>query len=227
MKLLYLGKTKDVYQLDNGNVLLKFKDDCTGAEGVFDPGANTVGLTIEGIGKANLQVTARYFEMLKEAGIKTHYISADIENSAMEVLPAKPFGKGVEVICRLRATGSFIRRYGAYIEDGAKLAGGYVEVTLKDDAKGDPLITSEGLAVLGIMSEDLFKAMKEQTLRITGIIADDLEAKGLELWDIKFEFGYHNGEVILIDEISSGNMRVYKDGKFVPPMELTQMILND
>ena len=35
MKLLYLGKTKDVYQLDNGNVLLKFKDDCTGAEGVF------------------------------------------------------------------------------------------------------------------------------------------------------------------------------------------------
>ncbi|MGB3990135.1 MAG: phosphoribosylaminoimidazolesuccinocarboxamide synthase, partial [Acetivibrionales bacterium] len=74
MKLLYLGKTKDVYQLDNGNVLLKFKDDCTGAEGVFDPGANTVGLTIEGIGKANLQVTARYFEMLKEAGIKTHYI---------------------------------------------------------------------------------------------------------------------------------------------------------
>ena len=227
MKLLYLGITKDVYQLDNGNVLLKFKDDCTGAEGVFDPGANTVGLTIEGIGKANLQVTARYFEMLKEAGIKTHYIIADIENSAMEVLPAKPFGKGVEVICRLRATGSFIRRYGAYIEDGAKLAGGYVEVTLKDDAKGDPLITSEGLAVLGIMSEDLFKAMKEQTLRITGIIADDLEAKGLELWDIKFEFGYHNGEVILIDEISSGNMRVYKDGKFVPPMELTRMILND
>ena len=69
--------------------------------------------------------------------------------------------------------------------------------------------------------------MKEQTLRITGIIADDLEAKGLELWDIKFEFGYHNGEVILIDEISSGNMRVYKDGKFVPPMELTRMILND
>ncbi|NMA34122.1 MAG: phosphoribosylaminoimidazolesuccinocarboxamide synthase [Clostridiaceae bacterium] len=227
MKMIYLGKTKDVYQLDNGNVLLKFKDDCTGADGVFDPGANTVGLTIEGIGKQNLQTSVRYFEMLKKAGIRTHYISADIDNAAMEVLPAKPFGKGLEVICRLKATGSFIRRYGAYIEDGADLPGGYVEATLKDDAKGDPLITSEALAVLGIMSEDLFKSMKEQTLRITQIIAEDLKSKGLELWDIKFEFGYNNGEVILIDEISSGNMRVYKNGKIVPPMDLTRMILTD
>lgn len=81
--------------------------------------------------------------------------------------------------------------------------------------------------MLGIMSEDLYKSMKEQTLRITQIIADDLKSKGLELWDIKFEFGYNNGEVILIDEISSGNMRVFKDGKFVPPMELTEMILGD
>lgn len=227
MKMIYLGKTKDVYQLDNGNVLLKFKDDCTGADGVFDPGANTVGLTIEGIGKQNLQTSVRYFEMLKKAGIRTHYISADIDNAAMEVLPAKPFGKGLEVICRLKATGSFIRRYGAYIEDGADLPGGYVEATLKDDAKGDPLITSEALAVLGIMSEDLFKSMKEQTLRITQIIAEDLKSKGLELWDIKFEFGFNNGEVILIDEISSGNMRVYKNGKIVPPMDLTRMILTD
>ena len=227
MKMMYSGKTKDVYQLDNGNVLLKFKDDCTGTDGVFDPGANTVGLTIEGIGRQNLQTSVRFFEMLKKAGIKTHYISADIENATMEALPAKPFGKGLEVICRLKATGSFIRRYGTYIEDGAELPGGYVEATLKDDAKGDPLITSEGLAVLGIMSEDLFKAMKEQTLRITRIIADDLKAKGLELWDIKFEFGYNNGEVILIDEISSGNMRVYKGGRIVLPMELTKMILAD
>lgn len=227
MEKIYKGKTKDVFKLENGNFLLKFKDDCTGRDGVFDPGENSVGLTIEGIGKANLQISIRYFELLKKAGIKTHYISADIENATMEVLPAKPFGKGLEVICRLRATGSFIRRYGAYIEDGAKLPGGYVEATLKDDEKGDPLITSEGLAALGIMSEDLFKKMKEQSLHITSIIANDLKTMGLELWDIKYEFGYNNGEVILIDEISSGNMRVYKNGKFVPPVELTKIILSN
>ena len=226
LEKIYQGKTKDVFALDNGNVMLQFKDDCTGKDGVFDPGENTVGLTIEGIGRANLRTSIRYFELIKAAGIKTHYVSADVDNATMEVLKATPFGKGLEVICRLRATGSFIRRYGAYIEDGTVFENGYVETTLKDDEKGDPLITSEGLEVLGIMSQEMFNQMKEQTLKITRIVADDLASMGLELWDIKFEFGYNNDEVILIDEIASGNMRVYKDGKIVDPVDLTDIILS-
>ena len=226
MNKIYEGKTKDVYSLDNGNVMLKFKDDCTGKDGVFDPGENSVGLTIEGIGKANLQTSIHYFELLKEAGIKTHYVSADVENATMEVLPATVFGHGLEVICRLKATGSFIRRYGAYIADGTPLEGGYVEATFKDDAKGDPLVTSEGLAALGVMSQEMFNDMKAQTLNITKIVAEDLAKKGLDLYDIKFEFGYNKDEVILIDEIASGNMRVYKDGTIVDPMELTKIILD-
>lgn len=225
MKKIYEGKTKDVYSLENGNVLLKFKDDCTGKDGVFDPGENTVGLKIEGIGKANLETSIHFFELLKNAGVKTHYVGADIEEATMEVLPATVFGKGLEVICRLKATGSFIRRYGEYIQDGAVLEGGYVEATLKDDERCDPLITSEGLAALGIMSEEMFKSMKEQTLKITKVVADDLMEKGLDLYDIKFEFGYNKEEVILIDEIASGNMRVYKDGKIVEPVDLTKIIL--
>ena len=141
MKKLYEGKTKDVFELENGNVLLKFKDDCTGKDGVFDPGENSVGLKIDGIGKENLKTSIYYFDMLKEAGIKTHYVSADVENATMEVLPGKVFGHGLEVICRLVATGSFIRRYGEYIADGTVLEGGYVECTFKNDALGDPLVT--------------------------------------------------------------------------------------
>ena len=229
--LVYTGKTKDVFALDNGNYLLKFKDDCTGKDGVFDPGENSVGLTIEGIGKANLQTSVYYFELCKKAGIKTHYVSADIENATMEVISAENFGKaqgggGLEVICRLVATGSFIRRYGEYIKNGTRLEGGYVECTFKNDEKGDPLVTGEGLAALGVMSPALFESMKEQTLKITKIVADDLKTIGLDLWDIKFEFGYNNGEVILIDEIASGNMRVYKGKDIVPPVELTKLILN-
>ena len=226
MEKLYVGKTKDVYKLDNGNVLLKFKDDCTGKDGVFDPGENAVGLTIEGIGRANLETSIHYFELLKKAGIKTHYVGANIEEATMEVLPATVFGHGLEVICRLVATGSFIRRYGEYIADGTVLEGGYVECTFKNDEKGDPLVTSEGLAALGVMSQEMFESMKAQTLKITQIVADDLKSIGLDLWDIKFEFGYNNGEVILIDEIASGNMRVFKDGVYVDPVDLTQMILN-
>jgi phosphoribosylaminoimidazole-succinocarboxamide synthase len=226
MKKIYEGKTKDVYALDNGNVMLKFKDDCTGKDGVFDPGENSVGLTIEGIGRANLQSSIHYFELLKQAGIKTHYVSANLDDATMEVLPATVFGHGLEVICRLVATGSFIRRYGEYIADGTPLEGGYVECTFKNDAKGDPLVTSEGLAALGVMTPEMFASMKEQTLKITKIVADDLKELGLDLWDIKFEFGYNNGEVILIDEIASGNMRVYKGNTIVDPVELTKMINN-
>lgn len=225
MEKIYQGKTKDVYKLENGNVLLKFKDDCTGKDGVFDPGENSVGLTIEGIGKANLETSIKFFEILKQAGIKTHYVSADVDNATMEVLPAKVFGHGLEVICRLKATGSFIRRYGEYIADGTVLEGGYVETTFKDDAKGDPLVTKDGLIALGVMSGEMYDSMKEQTLKITKIVADELAKKGLDLYDIKFEFGYNNDEVILIDEIASGNMRVYKDGKIVDPVELTKIIL--
>ena len=226
MKKVYQGKTKDVYSLDNGNVMLKFKDDCTGKDGVFDPGENTVGLTIEGIGKANLQTSVYYFELLKKAGIKTHYVSANIDDATMEVLPGKVFGHGLEVICRLVATGSFIRRYGEYIKDGTVLEGGYVECTFKNDEKGDPLVTGEGLVALKVMTAEMFQSLKEQTLKITKIVADDLKTIGLDLWDIKFEFGYNGDEVILIDEIASGNMRVYKGDELVEPVELTKLILN-
>ncbi|MEG0273550.1 phosphoribosylaminoimidazolesuccinocarboxamide synthase [Amedibacillus sp. YH-ame10] len=225
MKKIYEGKTKDVYALDNGNVMLKFKDDCTGKDGVFDPGENTVGLTIDGIGKANLETSIHFFEILNDAGVKTHYVGADVENATMEVLNAKVFGQGLEVICRLVATGSFIRRYGAYIEDGTPLTGGLVECTLKDDDKGDPLITKDALVALNIMSDEQYESLKEQTLKITKVVADDLKTMGLDLYDIKFEFGYHNNDVVLIDEIASGNMRVYKDGKIVEPVDLTNIIL--
>ena len=226
MKKIYEGKTKDVYSLENGNVLLKFKDDCTGKDGVFDPGENAVGLTIDGIGKANLETSVYYFNLLKEAGIKTHYVNANVEAAEMEVLPAKVFGQGLEIICRLVATGSFIRRYGEYIADGTPLEGGYVECTFKNDAKGDPLVTSEGLAALGVMTQEMFNSMKEQTLKITKVVADDLKSIGLDLWDIKFEFGYNNGEVILIAEIASGNMRVFRGNEKIDPVELTKLILN-
>ena len=219
-KLVYTGKTKDVFALDNGNYLLKFKDDCTGKDGVFDPGENSVGLTIEGVGDVNLRMSIYFFEKINAAGILTHYVSANLEDTTMEVLPAKVFGKGLEVICRNKAVGSFIRRYGALIESGADLPS-YVETTLKDDEKGDPLITKDALVAIGVMSDAQYEDLKSMTQKITKIVADDLAAKGLELYDIKFEFGYDpEGRVMLIDEVASGNMRVYKNGEYIDPMTL-------
>ena len=223
MKKIYAGKTKDVYALENGNVLLKFKDDCTGKDGVFDPGENAVGLTIDGVGDVNLRMSIYFFEKINAAGIRTQFVSADLENTTMEVLPARVFGKGLEVICRHKAVGSFYRRYSDYIEEGADLDA-YVEMTFKNDEKGDPLVTKEGLIALGVMSDAQYEDMKVMTQKITDIVAKDLLNKGLVLYDIKFEFGYDkDGNVMLIDEISSGNMRVYKDGKYIDPMTLSKL----
>ena len=223
MKLVYTGKTKDVFALDNGNYLLKFKDDCTGKDGVFDPGENSVGLTIDGEGDVNLRMSIYFFEKVNAAGIKTHYVSADLANTTMEVLPAKVFGKGLEVICRHKAVGSFLRRYGDYIEEGADLPA-YVETTFKNDEKGDPLVTKDGLVALGVLTDEQYDDIKVMTQQITKIVADDLKEKGLVLYDIKFEFGYDaDGKVMLIDEIASGNMRVYKNGEYIDPMTLSEL----
>jgi len=223
MKLVYTGKTKNVYALENGNYLLKFKDDCTGKDGVFDPGENSVGLTIEGVGDVNLRMSVYFFEKINAAGIPTHYVSADLKETTMEVLPAKVFGKGLEVICRYKAVGSFYRRYSDYCELGADLPA-YVEMTFKNDEKGDPLVTKDGLIDLKVMTSEQYDAIKSETQKITAIVAEELKKKGLDLYDIKFEFGYDkNGNVMLIDEIASGNMRVYKNGEYIEPMTLSKL----
>ncbi|MCL2197809.1 MAG: phosphoribosylaminoimidazolesuccinocarboxamide synthase [Defluviitaleaceae bacterium] len=224
MKPIYEGKTKNVYENPNGTLTLKLKDDATGKDGVFDPGENAVGLSIEGLGRESLRLSVYYFELLAAQGIPTHYIASDIAAATMDVRPAVIFGKGIEFVCRRKADGSFIRRYGAYTKSGDDLD--YLaEVTLKDDARQDPPITKEALVTLKILTEADYKACITLTKKAAKIIAADLEKKGLQLYDLKFEFGKSDGEVILIDEISAGCMRVYKDGKIVPPMELGALIL--
>lgn len=226
MKLIYTGKTKNVYEQEDGNYLLEFKDDVTGTDGVFDPGSNTIGLTIEGAGKAGLRLTEFFFKSINAKGILTHFVAADVEKNTMTVKPATVFGKGLEVICRYRAVGSFLRRYGDYTQDGATLDA-FVEVTLKDDDREDPPITKDALDMLGILSSEEYETLKANTKQIGAIVKEELAKKGLELYDIKFEFGRlkENNQIALIDEISGGNMRAYKDGKYIMPLDLEKMML--
>src|SRR5699024_3748636 len=122
MKPIYIGKTKDVYRLEDNTIKLKCKDDVNDEDGVFDPGANTIGLNLDGAGKSGLRVSKYSFEKLKEFNLATHYIRADIKESSMLVKDAEMFGNGLEVICRYKAVGSFYRRYGQYCEEGEDLS---------------------------------------------------------------------------------------------------------
>lgn len=221
MTLLYKGKTKDLMQDDQGNVYFHFKDDVTGTDGKFDPGANQVGATMEGSGKANIILSTYFFEKMAEQGIPTHFISSDAENNTMQVKKANLFGHGLEVICRYRAVGSFIRRYGLYAKSG-DLLDEYVEFTLKDDDREDPLINEDALVQLGLLKENEAAEIIELTQKISNSIKEELAQKGLELYDIKLEFGRleNSDEIVLIDEVSGGNMRVYKEDAYIEPLDL-------
>ncbi|MCL1924680.1 MAG: phosphoribosylaminoimidazolesuccinocarboxamide synthase [Defluviitaleaceae bacterium] len=227
MKLLYTGKTKNVFDNEDssGNYTLKLKDTATGKDGVFDPGENTVGLTIDGLGIESLKLSSYFFELLKKEGIATHYVSSNIDEAEMIVKPATIFGKGLEFVCRFKADGSFIRRYGDYISFGEDLSG-LVEVTLKSDEKGDPPATRDTLEALKILTADEFIHCKYLTRKIAKIINEALKEKSISLADIKFEFGKDkDGTIMLIDEISGGCMRAYKDGAIISPLELTKLVL--
>ncbi|EFK39456.1 MULTISPECIES: phosphoribosylaminoimidazolesuccinocarboxamide synthase [Peptoniphilus] len=222
MEVTYRGKTKNLFQED-GKFFMQFKDDMTGTDGVFDTGGNQVAGSVAGAGHECIKVSKYFFERLKEEGIKTHYINADLEKNVMEVKKASVFGKGIEVITRFIAVGSFIRRYGSYIEEGKPL-NNYTEITLKDDDRDDPLIIEDALVQLGILKEGEYDKICQMNIKISNIIKDILKEKGLDLYDIKLEYGRLAGsdEIVLIDEVSGGNMRAYKDGKYIKPLELSK-----
>ena len=228
MTLIFQGKTKDVYENENGTITLKLKDDATGKDGVFDPGENSVGLSIDGLGRESLRLSVYYFELLTAEGIPNHFISCNIADATMEVKPVEMFGKGLEFVCRRKADGSFLRRYGAYARFGDDLDY-IVEVTLKDDERKDPPVTMETLIALRIMTAEEYEICAALTKKIAKLLTADLQKRGLELYDMKFEFGKSkigsNDEILLADEISAGCMRVYKNGRIVPPMKLGGLVV--
>lgn len=230
MQLLKQGKTKDVYKMDNGNILLKFKNSVTGGPGgVIDPGGNQVVGEKEGMGRACLAMTSFIFNQVAEKGLaSTHMVKSDLDETTMEVKPAVPFGQGLEIVVRFIATGSFIRRYGLYIEDGRRLSAPLVEITLKDDDRGDPLINEDALVELGLANREEIEKIKDGARRIALLIEEQGRKQGLVIYDLKMEFGRaYDGELLLIDEISPGSMRAYnEDGRRVEGPELAQAFVD-
>ena len=224
MKLIFEGKTKDVYDIGGGNLLMKLKDDVTAdTDGNFDPGANAVGAAIKGMGAASLKMSTYYFDLLNKQGIPTHFISSDITNTSMTVKAAQMLGvKGIEVVCRFRAVGSFYRRYKTYCTQEGMPLDALVEIMIKDDELGDPPLNKDTLIQLKILTEYEYATIKTMTVRIASVLKDDFASKGLELYDVKLEFGKIGGEITLTDEISAGVVRVYKGGKWLQPLELAE-----
>lgn len=224
MKTLYDGKTKTV-MLDEatGVVNLFFKDTATGENGMFDPGYNTVGGSVEGKGKIGLTISKYFFELMEKNGIPTHFLGADIDKNLMQVKQLTV--PKLEFVLRYFTAGSMCRRF--TLPEGIPFDPPYKEVTLKDDEQGDPLITER----LCLMKDMLIPGVYDQGLELVEKVGEVLKVElakmDLQLIDFKIEVGYDaDGKVYVVDEITPDIWRVKdKDGVIPNQIDCAKLIL--
>ena len=224
MKTLYDGKTKTVLlDEETGVVNLLFKDTATGENGMFDPGYNTVGGSVEGKGKIGLRISKYFFELMEKNGIPTHYLGADIDNCLMQV--RKLTVPKLEFVLRYYTAGSMCRRF--TLPEGLPFDPPYKEVTLKDDEQGDPLITER----LCLMKNMLKPGVYDEGLRLVELVGEvlkkELASMDLQLIDFKIEIGFdEDGKVYVVDEITPDIWRVKdKNGVIPNQIDCAKMIL--
>ena len=225
MKTLYNGKTKTVL-LDEatGIVNLFFKDSATGENGVFDPGSNSVGGSVEGKGKIGLKISKHFFELMEKNCIPTHYLGSDVEQGLMQV--RKLTVPKLEFVLRYFTAGSMCRRF--TLPEGIVFDPPYSEVTLKDDEQGDPLITER----LCIMKDMLKPGQYDEALgilvKVGEVLKQELATMGLTLIDFKIEVGYdEDGKMYVVDEITPDIWRVRDEQGNIPnQIDCAKLILD-
>ena len=195
---MYEGKAKKIFAIDDEGVLLhRYKDDAT----AFN--AQKRG-QIGGKGRTNATMSAAVFEYLETQGVPTHFVEQvddeTIKTKRLEMLP-------VEVIVRNVAAGSLAKRIG--YEEGTPLKAPIVELCLKSDELGDPLLNHYHFRELGVADEDL-AFCEELGLKVNEVLAPYFDEKGVVLVDFKIEVGRdENGNLMLADEISPDTCRFW------------------
>ncbi|WDV46209.1 phosphoribosylaminoimidazolesuccinocarboxamide synthase [Clostridiaceae bacterium M8S5] len=197
-EMLYEGKAKKVFKTDDElTYIVEYKDDATAFNGEKKG-------TIAGKGMVNNKMSALLFKLLEEENIPTHFIEllSDREMSvkSVEILP-------LEVIVRNVAAGSLAKRLG--LEEGTELKSTVLEFCYKDDDLGDPMINEYHIESIELATKDQVKIIKEYAFKVNEVLCDYFKAKGMKLIDFKLEFGTHQGEVILADEISPDTCRLW------------------
>jgi phosphoribosylaminoimidazole-succinocarboxamide synthase len=199
MEKLYEGKAKILYQTDDPDILLTYyKDDAT----AFN--AQKRG-QIAGKGEINCTISTALFQWLESLGIPTHYIdrpsSREMRVKAIKIIP-------LEVVVRNIAAGSLCKQTG--LKEGKVLPFPLVEFYLKDDALGDPLLTTDRIKVIDIASEEQVNQLRDLALKINQYLQEFFDKCQIILVDFKLEFGVDKtGKIYLGDEISPDTCRLW------------------
>ncbi|MDR0797785.1 MAG: phosphoribosylaminoimidazolesuccinocarboxamide synthase, partial [Nitrososphaerota archaeon] len=178
MKTVYVGKTKDVLlNEESGTCFLFFKDSATGVNGVFDPGFNTVGGSVLGKGKIGLAVSKYFFEVMEANDIPTHYLDADLDKGLMKVRSVTV--PKLEFVLRYFTAGSMCRRF--TLEKGIPFDPPYLEVTLKDDAQGDPPVSERICLMKGLLKEGEYAQVMDVLVKAGDVLRQELKRFNLTL----------------------------------------------
>ena len=196
---LYEGKAKIVYATSNRNMVIQyFKDDAT-AFNALKKG------TIVGKGVVNNRMSATLFSRLAKAGVPTHYIRT---LSDREMLCRRLDIIKIETIVRNVVAGSLAKRTG--LEEGTPIRQPIVELYLKSDPLGDPMINEDHVRMLNLATPAELAWMKRMALKINAVLRPHLLRRDLVLVDFKLEFGRGAGRKLYLgDEISPDTCRLW------------------
>lgn len=194
---VYEGKAKKIIPLDDGKVIMEFKDDATAFNGEKKA-------QFRGKGWLNAQISAHLFRVLEASGIKTHFIGVAGDNRLIvERLKMYP----LEVVVRNVVAGSLKKRLP--LEEGTELPEPIIEFYYKNDDLGDPMINQYHARVLGVGESEL-KEMEKIALQVNDVLRKYFAERGIILVDFKLEFGKNTrGEIVLGDEISPDTCRFW------------------
>lgn len=198
-KMLYEGKAKRMFEtMDPEVLLIEYKNSLT----AFNAQKKA---EMEGKGRYNTLISAWLFEYLSEKGIPSHFLKLVDDNHQLvrkvQILP-------IEVVVRNITTGTLCKRLG--VPEGMKLPRPLIELYLKDDALGDPLITEDHALLFNWATAEEIHAMKEKSLAVNETLRRLFLEKGIILVDFKLEFGRDSdGKVLLADEISPDTCRFW------------------
>lgn len=195
---IYEGKAKILYKADNDNEIIQyFKDDTT----AFN---NQKMEVLDSKGVLNNAISAHIYTELSKHNIANSFIQKLNEREQLhkkvDIIP-------LEVIVRNYSAGSFAKMF--KMDEGGKIPT-LVELCLKDDNLGDPLISPNHAYCFNIATPEQIKFIEGQALKINNILTDIFKNIGIKLVDFKIEFGLDNqGNVILADEISPDSCRLW------------------
>jgi phosphoribosylaminoimidazole-succinocarboxamide synthase len=195
---LYEGKAKIIHATDDPDLIIQyFKDDAT----AFN--AEKKG-SIESKGIMNNKISEVLFKYLEEKGIPTHFVE---RLSDREMLNKKLDIVLVEVVARNIVAGSLAKRLGK--DEGEVLPAPIVEYYYKDDSLGDPMINMDHIRILGLATDEEMAKITEYARKINVLLKKFFDERNIDLVDFKLEFGRHNGEILLGDEICPDTCRLW------------------